>query len=441
LKNVALNKIRIDGGTQPRAEISQLVVDDYAEAMRAGIEFPPVTLFFDGVDHWLADGFHRFHAARSAGRKEIAAKVEKGTQRDAILFSVGANADHGLRRTNADKRRAVGILLADTEWAKRSDRWIAEKCGVSNRFIGMVRAEAAPTVNRSQLVEAPRLGQDGRERKLPTPTAHHRLSDSERAALRAVPDEPLDDEQAEVFHSPAAVREVLRALPVADDRAEVRALERLPAATQAAVVERLADGAASSVREAIRQSRREDLPAPVLPTGPKRYRVIYADPPWQYNDSRAGLEGYAATAAEDHYPTMSVAQLCALDVTRLAAPDAVLFCWATFPLLDDALQVVSEWGFKYKTAFVWSKGRPNFGHYHNASAELLLVCTRGSCTPDADKREQQVQAIERTGRHSAKPEDFRALIDRLYTNGNRIELFRRGDAPAGWDVWGNEAAA
>jgi hypothetical protein len=100
-----------------------------------------------------------------------------------------------------------------------------------------------------------------------------------------------------------------------------------------------------------------------LPTEEK-YRVIYADPPWQYHDTRAGLAGYAGTAAADHYPTMSVAELSALAVSALAEGDAVLFCWATSPLLPDALTVIKAWGFTYKTLFVWAKGRSNFGHYH-----------------------------------------------------------------------------
>lgn len=173
-----------------------------------------------------------------------------------------------------------------------------------------------------------------------------------------------------------------------------------------------------------------------LPEG--KHRVIYADPPWQYNDARA-LDGYEGSAAEGHYPTMSKSELSALDVRKLAADDAVLFCWATFPLLPDALEVVNAWGFKYKTAIVWDKQRANLGHYHNASAELLLICTRGACTPDADMRPDQVQSIERTGRHSEKPEHFRSVIDFMYQHGPRIELFRRGEAPDGWKVWGNEA--
>ncbi len=93
-----------------------------------------------------------------------------------------------------------------------------------------------------------------------------------------------------------------------------------------------------------------------------RYRVIYADPPWHYHDTRAGLAGYAGSAAADHYPTMSVAEFCALDVRGLADDDAVLFCWATSPLLPDALAVIKAWGFAFTTFFVWAKGRPNFGH-------------------------------------------------------------------------------
>lgn len=180
-----------------------------------------------------------------------------------------------------------------------------------------------------------------------------------------------------------------------------------------------------------------------LPDG--KYRVIYADPPWQYNDERTGLGSAdgakidrASTAAKDHYPTMSTADLLALDVRGLTDNDAVLFCWATFPLLPDQLEVVKAWGFKYKTAFVWDKQRGSFGNYHTAEAEILLVCTRGSCTPDADKRESQVQRWPRA-EHSRKPDDARAMIDRLYPHGPRIELFRRGDAPDGWHVWGAEA--
>lgn len=131
--------IRLDGNTQSRSLISEEVVAEYAEAMKAGAEFPAVVLFFDGVDHWLADGFHRYHATAKAGYPSIEADVRTGTKRDAILFSVGTNDRHGLRRSNADKRRAVETMLNDEEWSVWSSREIAKQCRVSHTFVDGIR--------------------------------------------------------------------------------------------------------------------------------------------------------------------------------------------------------------------------------------------------------------------------------------------------------------
>jgi transposase-like protein len=139
VSDLALAKIRIDGGTQPRSKIDEAVIAEYASAMEAGAKFPPIAVFFDGVEHWLADGFHRYHAANAAHLTELEACIFNGTRRDAVLHSVGANTDHGLRRTNEDKRRAVRILLEDVEWASWSDSEIARRCGVSHVFVGDVR--------------------------------------------------------------------------------------------------------------------------------------------------------------------------------------------------------------------------------------------------------------------------------------------------------------
>ncbi len=110
-----LDKLRLDGDTQPRDHINEDVVKRYVEDMVAGAEFPPVTVFSDGSDHWLADGFHRVTACHALGLKHIAADVRPGTRRGAVLFACGANATHGYPRTNADKRRAVTRLLNDEE--------------------------------------------------------------------------------------------------------------------------------------------------------------------------------------------------------------------------------------------------------------------------------------------------------------------------------------
>ena len=127
--------VRVNGGTQSRAALNLDVVSDYADLVRAGVDFPAIVVFFDGKNYWLADGFHRYEAYSRAGAYEIAADIRQGTQRDAILHSVGANAEHGLRRTNDDKHRAVGVLLADAEWSAWSNREIARQCGVSEGFV------------------------------------------------------------------------------------------------------------------------------------------------------------------------------------------------------------------------------------------------------------------------------------------------------------------
>jgi len=136
-----LSQIRTDGGTQPRAVIDDAVVQEYAEAMREGAKFPPVVVFNDGYDYWLADGFHRVAAAKVARFTEIDADEREGLRRDAVLYAMGANANHGVRRTNADKRRAVTTLLKDPEWMQWSDREIARRCAVDHKTVAALREQ------------------------------------------------------------------------------------------------------------------------------------------------------------------------------------------------------------------------------------------------------------------------------------------------------------
>lgn len=139
--NLPLEVITINGGTQSRVALNESTVAEYAEVIRLGGDLPPVVVFEDGSDIWLADGFHRYHAHRAAGAMEIACDVRTGTKRDAILYSVGANAVHGLRRSDADKRRAVMTLLADPEWAAWPQRQIAQACSVSIGLVSKIVAE------------------------------------------------------------------------------------------------------------------------------------------------------------------------------------------------------------------------------------------------------------------------------------------------------------
>ena len=144
-----LASIRLDGGTQLRAETDQDTIDRYAQDMLAGDVFPPVVVYHDETDHWLSDGFHRYLATQIAGKDEIETDVRQGTLRDAILHAAEANRKHGLPLSNKDKRQVAELFLSDPEWAQWSDREIARRTGLSNRFVSTMRRELS--VNGSQM--------------------------------------------------------------------------------------------------------------------------------------------------------------------------------------------------------------------------------------------------------------------------------------------------
>jgi hypothetical protein len=141
---LAIADIRAEADLQMRIQISETIVKDYAERLLetetdGGVAFPPIIVFFDGETYRLADGFHRLEANKAVGNVSIAADVRDGGRREALLFSLSANAEHGLQRTRADKRRAVEAALNDPEWAKLSDRDLAKLCKVTHPFVGQVR--------------------------------------------------------------------------------------------------------------------------------------------------------------------------------------------------------------------------------------------------------------------------------------------------------------
>ena len=166
-----------------------------------------------------------------------------------------------------------------------------------------------------------------------------------------------------------------------------------------------------------------------------KFRIIYADPAWSYNDKQdtAQLGG-----AAKHYDTMNVSEICSLPVKEISEKDSVLFLWVTSPLLEDAFTVIKSWGFKYKTSFVWDKVKHNMGHYNSVRHEFLLIATKGSCVPDNKKLYDSVQIIERNNNHSEKPIEFLNIIDDIYTYGNKLEMFCRNIKKDKWYGWGNE---
>jgi len=172
----------------------------------------------------------------------------------------------------------------------------------------------------------------------------------------------------------------------------------------------------------------------ILPEG--KYNVIYADPPWTYNDTCED-GAIQSKGAKDHYSTMTIKQLCNLDIQSLCVDDAILFLWVTSPLLEECFEVINSWGFKYKASFIWDKIKHNMGHYNSVRHEFLLLCTKGSFTPENLKLFDSVVSVEKTKKHSQKPKIFYEMIEELYPSGKKIELFAR-NTRKDWDSWGNE---
>jgi len=171
---------------------------------------------------------------------------------------------------------------------------------------------------------------------------------------------------------------------------------------------------------------------------PGKYNIVYADPPWKYQNSAT------RAAATNHYSTLSIQELCELPVVdEIAADDAILLMWVTFPFLFDAKEVIEAWGFEYKTvAFVWVKTNKNgslflgIGNYFRSNAEICLFAKRGK---GIEPLQRPINThLHNRMRHSQKPEMFKNLIVDTFGDLPRIELFARGTS-LGWSGWGYEA--
>lgn len=161
------------------------------------------------------------------------------------------------------------------------------------------------------------------------------------------------------------------------------------------------------------------------------YQVLYVDPPWRYEDAEP------SRAVENNYPTMSLDEICALKDDLPAAGDSVLFMWATSPKLEESLAVVNAWDFTYRTCMAWVKDKIGMGYYARQQHELLLIAKRGELPiPAPETRPSSVLAAPRTT-HSTKPTEFYELIERMYPQLSKVELFARNERQ-GWERWGNQ---
>ncbi len=181
-------------------------------------------------------------------------------------------------------------------------------------------------------------------------------------------------------------------------------------------------------RAAKKAAQIERFTKKALPVG--TFSVLYADPPWSYSNS-----GFTQSAAQQ-YPTMHIDDICTYELPNLSE-SAVLFLWATSPLLPEALRVIRAWGFEYKASMIWVKDRaPGIGWFVNTKHELLLIATRGQAHP-VKKLDSVFSAA--VGKHSKKPVEAYELIEAMYPDWAKVEAFHRGEPREGWEGWGLES--
>lgn len=173
-----------------------------------------------------------------------------------------------------------------------------------------------------------------------------------------------------------------------------------------------------------------------------KYEIIYCDPPWDYKGQtqHAGTKNNNTGGAINHYPTMKLPELKALRpmIDNLASKDCLMFMWTSSPHLDQAIELIKAWGFKWSTVgFVWDKGRVNPSFYTMSQIELCLIGKKGKIPQPRGARNIRQYLLSPREKHSKKPQEARKRIELMFPKQNKIELFAR-ERSEGWDSWGNE---
>ncbi len=329
-----------------KRKLDESKVRTIADSFAAIGQLQPITVVRDDGMYRLVAGLHRLEAAKRIGWQTIEATIFDGDEVEIEL----AEIDENLMRNDL-------TVLEQGEHLARRQELIGYKQG-DNRF----------TTDRESTVDALKTTKEiAREAGISETSMKYRM----QAARSIVPE----------------VKDAIRDTEIANSTTQLLELARLAPEKQVEVAKRIAEGA-TSIAEAKKEIIKDKIAldhaekrSRELPAG--KFQVIYADPPWQYDNS-----GFAGSA-ESHYPTMSVEEICALPIAGLAENTSVLFLWATNPLLPEALKVMSAWGFGYKTNMAWIKDSGSaMGWYLKSKHELLLIGVKSEtphplCRPDS----------------------------------------------------------
>jgi N6-adenosine-specific RNA methylase IME4/ParB-like chromosome segregation protein Spo0J len=357
------------------AEFDRLVADITEQGL-----LHPITLYQSKV----LDGRNRERACRAAGVEPGYVEFEG---KDPAAFVISQNLAR--RHLGPSERAMVAARMANLKWGQR----------ISDKAEGQIC-----------LSEAAQM-----------------LSVSERSvrSARVVLERGIPELREAVVHGRLAVHDAEKAA-------------RLPGEAQKRFLEAAGAGKTFAAWQTNygRKERAAELAATAaaMPVGEKRWPIILADPPWDYEISAPGREH---SHPAQNYPVMSLADICALPVADLASESCVLFLWTTSPCREQAFEVIRAWGFTYKTSLVWDKEIMGMGHWVRGQHEDLLIAIKGS--PPLPPTESVPASVirERRRQHSRKPEASYRIIEAMYPDLPKIELFARKARP-GWQAWGNE---
>jgi N6-adenosine-specific RNA methylase IME4/ParB-like chromosome segregation protein Spo0J len=365
-----------------REEFDALVADIKANGLHE-----PIVVY----DDQILDGRNRYRACQVAG-VEPAFTVYTGDEPVSYVVSLNLRRRH----LNESQRAMVASKLATLP--RGANQHASIEAPSQEEAAGLLN------VGRASVQRAREVQEHG------APELVHAVEQGVVSVTAAadIAIQPIEEQREIVARGE---REILRAAQeIRAKKAEVRRAER---------IERLA------------ATCNQSAPLP----SDRRYAVLYADPPWHFKvyNEESGVE----RAAGNHYPTMSLDDICALPVPNLASADAALFMWTTAPPLRESFDVLAAWGFEYKTTIVWVKDKIGLGYFVRNQHELLLVAARGDMpSPLPANRPASVISAPRR-EHSRKPDEAYELIERMYPELPKIELFAR-QARRGWSTWGNE---
>jgi N6-adenosine-specific RNA methylase IME4/ParB-like chromosome segregation protein Spo0J len=360
---------------------------DLVEDLRINGMQEPIVMVGDTI----LDGRNRYMAARSIGI-EIRAVQYEGS--DPLAFVISKNLS---RRHLTESQRAM----------------VAAKLAKLPRGANQHTAQAVSSPSQSDAAGQMQVSVDSVQR------------------ARAVQDHGIDELAAKVEAGVISVKPAAEIARQPKDRqAEILAKgdDAILAEAKRIRTARMSD------RKQKRAERESQLAAKISAMPDRPFGVIYADPPWRF-ETFNDITG-SEKSADNHYPTQT------LDVIRghkpNSAPDAVLFLWATAPMLPEALEVMAAWGFTYKSSGVWIKDRIGTGYWLRNQHELILIGTKGS-VPAPSMGDQIASVFEAPVRdHSQKPDEVAEMIERLFPNLPKLEMYSRDPRP-GWDAWGYES--